>query len=90
METKDKLHKARDDTDELEKIREELNHQNTRVIEFRSKLNEKNKNIDALEKDIEDLQNKNTSLNKCKKEVENLEYQLKYKNASLNEYEQKI
>ena len=41
METKDKLHTAEDDTDKLEKIREELNHQNTRVIEFRTKLNEK-------------------------------------------------
>ena len=39
-----------------------------------------------LEKNIEGLKNKNTSLNKYKKEVENLEYQLKYKNASLNEY----
>ena len=42
IETKDKLHKARDDADESEKIREELNYQKTRVIEFRSKLNEKN------------------------------------------------
>ena len=41
METKNKLHKAGDDTDELEKNQEELNYQNTRVIEFRSKLNEK-------------------------------------------------
>ena len=41
METKDKLHKAVDNTDELEKIKEELNHQNTTAIEFRSKLNEK-------------------------------------------------
>ena len=29
METKDKLHKAGDDTDELEKIQEELNYQST-------------------------------------------------------------
>ena len=34
METKDKLHKAVDNTDELEKIKEDLNHQNTTAIEL--------------------------------------------------------
>ena len=42
METKDKLHKAGDKIDELEKIREKFNYQNTRVTELESKLNEKN------------------------------------------------
>ena len=50
METKNKLHKARNNIDELEKIQEEFNYQNTKVIELKSKLNEKNKNISALEK----------------------------------------
>ena len=80
METKDKLHKAWDNIDESEKIREELNYQSTRVIEFRSKLNERNKNIDALKKDFDNLNNKkieiligkNEFYEKKKKEIDKL------------------
>ena len=48
--------------DELEKIREDFNYQNTKVIEPESKLNEKNKNIDTLEKNVKDLENKNIEI----------------------------
>ena len=62
METKDKLHKAGDNVDELKKIREKLDYQNDKVTELESELNEKNKNINTLENNIEDLKNKNLEI----------------------------
>ena len=62
METKDKLHKAGDNIDELKKIQEKLDYQNAKSTEFESKLNEKNKNIKTLENNIKDLENKNLEI----------------------------
>ena len=56
--------------DELEKIQEEFNYQSSKLKLLENELNEKNKNIDTLEKNIKDLKNKNVSFNKYKEELE--------------------
>ena len=57
METKDKLHKAGNNIDELKKIQEKLDYQNAKSTKLESKLNEKNKDINTFEKNINDLEN---------------------------------
>ena len=45
-ENENKLNKSEDDINELKKIKEKLNHQNTKMIEIESELNEKTRKIE--------------------------------------------
>ena len=47
-----KINKSEDDINELKKIKEKFNHQNTKIIEIENELNEKKSNIEILEKNI--------------------------------------
>ena len=44
-ETKSELNKSEDDINELKKFQEKYNHQNTKMIEIKSELDEKKKKI---------------------------------------------
>ena len=48
--------------DKLKEIQEKHDYQNSKVKEFESELNEKNKHIVALENNIKNLENKNRNI----------------------------
>ena len=77
IKNKDDLHKTKNEPNESEKIKKELNCKNNEVIKIKSELNDKKNTISDSENTISDLKNKNLLINKYEQEIHELKKNMK-------------